>query len=387
LKPLTLAGVLAAAAIIAGLVVWFAEPMWRLLAILGLVAAAYFLARQHGRDAAVLTEAADDCAGASLRALDELRGKLAEEQRALVQPSLAEMARIGVLLDEAIGKLLSSFSNINSHIQAQRDHAIAILDSMQGKSDTDGINFNTFVVETSQTLESFVDNIVATSKTAVSLVETMDTINVQVSSVLNILGEIESISKQTNLLALNAAIEAARAGEAGRGFAVVADEVRALSQRTNQFSSEIRTHMDGVHNSLMRAQTDIQTVASMDMNFALQSKKRVQDTMGRLEKVNEDTGSIAMVIDGHAEQVAHEVNNAVTALQFQDVTSQILAQVRARVERFGGLALGDAAQERAPMGESPALRQAEPERPVEPKTPLEPAAAQKNMQSGDIELF
>jgi methyl-accepting chemotaxis protein len=297
------------------------------------------------------------------------------------------MARIGVLLDEAIGKLLSSFSNINAHIQAQRDHAIAILDSMQGKSDTDGINFNTFVVETSQTLESFVDNIVATSKTAVSLVETMDTINVQVSSVLNILGEIESISKQTNLLALNAAIEAARAGEAGRGFAVVADEVRALSQRTNQFSSEIRTHMDGVHNSLMRAQTDIQTVASMDMNFALQSKKRVQDTMGRLEKVNEDTGSIAMVIDGHAEQVAHEVNNAVTALQFQDVTSQILAQVRARVERFGGLALGDAAQERAPMGESPALRQAEPERPVEPKTPLEPAAAQKNMQSGDIELF
>jgi methyl-accepting chemotaxis protein len=387
LKPLTLAGVLAAAAIIAGLVVWFAEPMWRLLAILGLVAAAYFLARQHGRDAAELTEAADDCAGASLRALDELRGKLADEQRALVQPSLAEMARIGVLLDEAIGKLLSSFSNINAHIQAQRDHAIAILDSMQGKSDTDGINFNTFVVETSQTLESFVDNIVATSKTAVSLVETMDTINVQVSSVLNILGEIESISKQTNLLALNAAIEAARAGEAGRGFAVVADEVRALSQRTNQFSSEIRTHMDGVHNSLMRAQTDIQTVASMDMNFALQSKKRVQDTMGRLEKVNEDTGSIAMVIDGHAEQVAHEVNNAVTALQFQDVTSQILAQVRARVERFGGLALGDAAQERAPMGESPALRQAEPERPVEPKTPLEPAAAQKNMQSGDIELF
>ncbi|MBK6744676.1 MAG: chemotaxis protein [Hydrogenophilales bacterium] len=380
MKPLSLAGVLAGATIIVGLIAWFGAPVWRVLAVLGLAVAAYFLARRRGpEDEEIAVQQERD---ANQTELDALRNRLSTEGQALAQPSLTEMARVGDLLHEATGKLLSSFSNINAHIQAQRDHAIAILDAIQGKGDQRGINFNAFVAETSQTLESFVDNIVGTSKTAVGLVETMDTINTQVSSVLNILGEIESISKQTNLLALNAAIEAARAGEAGRGFAVVADEVRALSQRTNQFSSEIRSHMDGVHDSLRHAQSDIQAVASMDMNFALQSKQRVQDTMVKLEKVNQGTGSIAMAIDGHAEQVAHEVNNAVTALQFQDVTSQILEQVRVRVEQLRDLMMG------LPVSSGTAPGAASASTAVgNVAVSRDATVAQKNMQSGDIELF
>jgi methyl-accepting chemotaxis protein len=379
-KSFALAGVIAGTAIVVSLVAWFSDPVWRILAIIGFAVLFFFLARPRAPAPEDVASRLDS--DANREALDALRGTLVREEQQLIQPTLAEMARVGSLLQEAIGKLLSSFSNINAHIQAQRDHAISILDSMQGKGGHDEINFNKFVLETSQTLESFVDNIVGTSKTAVGLVETMDTINTQVSSVLNILGEIESISKQTNLLALNAAIEAARAGEAGRGFAVVADEVRALSQRTNQFSSEIRTHMDGVHDSLMHAQNDIQAVASMDMNFALQSKKRVQDTMVQLEKVNHDTGSIAMEIDGHAQQVAFEVNNAVTALQFQDVTSQILDQVRARVESLSGLMLGQ------PVSGRPAAPAREPVMAAVVASPQRSeSVAQKNMQSGDIELF
>jgi methyl-accepting chemotaxis protein len=322
-------------------------------------------------------------------ALQNIAHTLKLEGQAQLQPTLAELSRVKDLLQEAIGKLLSSFNNINAHIQAQRDHAIAIINSLQGEGDQDNVHFTTFVVETSQTLESFVDNIVETSKIAVGLVDNMDTINTQVNSVVSILGEIEAISKQTNLLALNAAIEAARAGEAGRGFAVVADEVRALSQRTSQFSNEIRQYMNGVHESLRRAQDDIQAVASMDMNFALQSKQRVQETMAKLEVVNKETGYVAHEIDNHAEQVAHEVNIAVTALQFQDVTSQIITQACGRIDRIREVI--------ASLGADPGAAPGRLTLAAEAATTLETTQSasqgadhsitQKNLQSGDIELF
>jgi methyl-accepting chemotaxis protein len=258
----------------------------------------------------------------------------AEEQRRRIDSASQESEQVKRLLKDAIEKLLGSFGNIEQRIRQQRDVAQDIVGSGE-RSTADQHGFRRFVHEMSATLDSFVDGTMANSRDAMQLVERMEGIRQGLAEIRSILGEIESISKQTNLLALNAAIEAARAGEAGRGFAVVADEVRHLSGRTNQFSQEIRTKVAAVDDAVGAAETAINELASKDMSFTLQAKERAQATMSEVAKVNEGMAHGMERMQAIAAEVEREVNTAVTALQFHDMTSQLLDHIRRLVESVG----------------------------------------------------
>ena len=239
-----------------------------------------------------------------------------------------DLDQVQALLSDAITKLMDSFSGMQNLIKSQQKAAMGLVkdQSLQAGSEA-----GDFLTEISATFQELIVTIVNNSKVGMELVEKMDTVTAKVSEILSVLVDIDGIAKQTNLLALNAAIEAARAGEYGRGFAVVADEVRKLSSRSEQFSQQIRNTVSGVKEAINTAEGSIAQMASLDMGFAVESKRKVGEALERAQKMN---ANMSVVIDEQSNisrEVDHVVGNAISSLQFQDMVGQLLQHSNTRI--------------------------------------------------------
>jgi methyl-accepting chemotaxis protein len=128
--------------------------------------------------------------------------------------------------------------------------------------------------------------------------ETIEQLNQSTKAIGNIVSVIQAIAAQTNLLALNAAIEAARAGEAGRGFAVVADEVRNLAARTSQSTNEIEEMIATVQQQATNA-VEIMNVSMANMEAGLQLAEHSTDDQREHNQIVE---KLLATIQGLTEQ-------------------------------------------------------------------------------------
>lgn len=189
-----------------------------------------------------------------------------------------------------------------------------------------------------------INQLSATIEKSVEVIQTLAKESTQIGSVLEV---IRSIAEQTNLLALNAAIEAARAGEQGRGFAVVADEVRLLAQRTQQSTAEIHSMIERlqsnseaavrvIHESSQASQATVEQASQ-----AGESLQQIAQALRNLSGLNASIASATLqqshVVDEINQNVTHAARLSHDNAQAAEQSSQASQQLEHLAEQLNRL--------------------------------------------------
>ena len=203
---------------------------------------------------------------------------------------------------DEIDQLATAMSEMTSTVQTVAEHAQSA-SSLTEQASGQALTGQKFV-QGSVSKMSELSSDIAASAAAVNQVEE------RVDSIGSVVGTIQGISEQTNLLALNAAIEAARAGEAGRGFAVVADEVRNLAQRTQQATVEIQdmiSHLQSSANSAVELMEKSVVEAAEGVDLVTNAGTELDGIVSQVNQINDMNFQIATAA-GQQSSVAEEMS-------------------------------------------------------------------------------
>lgn len=291
-----------------------------------------------------------------------------------IREGCADLDQISGIIGDAIGQLIPRFVDIYSKIKDQQKLAQTIVS--QGSGDTasaadvlmPSASVERYFNESLDTFRDAVDRQRAILDVFGELDEALILVDQNMAGVLKVFREIEEIAIQTDLLALNAKIEAAHAGTKGAGFAVVANEVQNLAARSSHFSKELHNRVQALGKDLRQTRATLSAAAASGSASSKAFIGRIQEMSGAAQAVLGAMFASAGRLAALTDDIGANVSDAVRDLQFQDLVTQLLDHQKRRLE----LIAADLGGEAGPAGEQSSLHK---------------AVSQRSMSSGTVDLF
>ncbi len=240
------------------------------------------------------------------------------------------------------------------------------------------------------TLDLFVQAMLEIGQSSFQLIEEMDGIRTRSTSMVESLGELADVAQRTQMLALNASIEAAHARQFGAGFSVVAGEVQKLADRSGRLSDQIALQVHETEAALNRTAIQVEIIASKDLNEIISSKQLAEAMVNAISQSEIQAQRLVARMESVGREVTIQVGRSIQALQFEDMVRQILQRVAAGSERLALFALrARALAEELARGSQPLedlLAQATQDF-LKFSQEVHDSVRASSMSSGDAELF
>ncbi len=271
-----------------------------------------------------------DLSDESRTGAETLRVQIGETQRllgnlcALVPVLTGQLDNVKQQTETAALTIGERFQGIMAAIQQQAQHTLALANSFsdgrRGSSDAILNGVDELVVA----IETFAGRLEDDRE----LISQAQQLKTRLEAIRALVVNIDFITSQTGLLGLNTAIEAAHAGDAGAGFAVVAQEMRRLSERSSEIAARVETLLSSqVGEDLSRLNSSLSNAIARDEGQLIQARRAAEEIHNRMQAITNDMGRSLDLVRTTGDAIAALVSQVVMSLQFQDITRQEIEHV------------------------------------------------------------